>query len=157
MAADLLFQALRKKAGFEPVSIAEPNPNQLRVLGRVLEDTGGMNMNNWKILMHRFYTTMVSRPWKADFSKSYFVQEETGKLVFAWRLIFQGENLAQFYPELAKLAESSPVSARGDITEMVLPGASRDRHSTHGGRRGAGPAGKVLVGPLAVAAKQRGG
>lgn len=155
--AETLLNALRKKAGFETVSMAEPSPNQLRVLGRVLEDQAGMNMNNWKILMYRFYTTMEARPWKVDFSKSYFVQPETKRLVFAWRLIFQGEGLAQHYPELVKLAETSPIAARGEVTEMLLPGADASRHSTHGGKRGAGPAGKVLVGPLAVQAKMRGG
>lgn len=156
-AKDALFLALRKKTGFEVVSVGEPTPHQLRVLGRVLDDPAGLNMNNWKILMHRLYTAMTDRPWKVDISKSYFLYEATAKLVFAWRLIFQGQNIADHYNEMTELVLTAPASVRADVTEMVLSGASADRNSTHGGRRGAGLMGKVVVGPMAVAQKMRGG
>lgn len=148
---------MRKKAGFEAVSVSEPVPGQLRVLGRVPEDPGGLNMNNWKILMYRFYTVMRDRPWKADFSKSYFIKEESQKLVFAWRVIFQGENLAQHYSELIQVVASSPISARAEVTEFPLAGAAQNRGAVTGGKRGAGPSGRVLVGPAAAQAKLMGG
>lgn len=152
-----VFVAMRKKAGFEVVSHNDTNPNQLRVLGRVPEDRVGLNMNNWKILMYRLYNAMEKRPWKVDFSKSYFIHDKTKKLVFAWRIIFQGEELTQHYLEIAQFIASSPISARTEVTEMPLTGASADRNSTDGGKRGAGAFGKVLVGPMAVHAKRMGG
>lgn len=152
-----LLSALNKKAGFEAVSVDSTDPNRLRIMGRVPEDAIGMNMNNWKILMYRLYLAMEQRPWKADFSKSYFIRPDTEKLVFAWRIIFQGENIVSHFKDIISLVVTSPNSARADVTEMVLPGASRDRHSTHGGRRGAGPSGSIAVGAAAAIQKQRGG
>lgn len=148
---------MQKKAGFEAVSVSEPSPNQLRALGRIPEDIGGMNMGNWKILMYRLYTVMGDRPWKVDISKSYFIKEETKKLVFAWRVIIQGENLAQHLPEIIQVVTSSPVSARSEVTEIPLAGAAGNRGKVTGGRRGAGPSSQMLVGPAAAQAKLLGG
>jgi hypothetical protein len=152
-----VFVALRKKAGFEVVSHNDANPNQLRILGRVPEDRGGLNMNNWKILMYRLYLAMEGQPWKVDFSKSYFIKAESKKLVFAWRVILQGEGLTQHYADIVNLITTSPISAPTVVTEMPLVGVSADRNSTEGGKRGAGVFGKVLTGPLAVNAKNMGG
>lgn len=152
-----VFAAMRKKAGFEVVSHNDDNPGQLRMLGRVPEDRAGLNMNNWKIMMYRLYTAMKNRPWKVDFSKSYFIQDRTEKLVFAWRVIFQGENLAAHYAEITHLIATAPIPSRAEVTEMPLTGVSADRNSTEGGRRGAGKFGSVLTGPLAVQAKRNGG
>lgn len=149
--------ALRAKTGFEVVSHNDANPHQLRLVGRVPADQGGLNMNNWKILMYRLYLAMEQRPWKVDFSKSYFIQERTKKLVFAWRVIFQGEHLGQHFADIVQLITTSPNTARADVTEMPLVGVSADRNSTAGGKRGAGLFGKVLTGPLAANAKNMGG
>jgi hypothetical protein len=151
-----LFSALRKKVGFEVVSHNE-SPNQLRILGRIPEDVGGLNGNNWKILKYRLLMAMKDRPWKVDLSKSYFIKEETQKLVFAWRILLQGADVAQHYTDILNLVTSSPKSARVEVTEIPLGGASADRNNTAGGRRGAGPSGSVLVGPMAVRAKSMGG
>lgn len=157
MGVEDLFRAMQRKAGFEAVSVTEPSAGQLRALGRIPEDMGGLNMGNWKILMYQLYTTMAGRPWKVDISKSYFIKQETGKLVFAWRVIFQGENLAQHLPEIISVVNGSPVTARAEITEIPLAGAAANRGKVTGGRRGAGPSGQVLVGPAAIQAKLMGG
>lgn len=156
-ASQQLFIEMQKKAGFEAVSIAEPSPSQLRALGRIPEDLGGLNMGNWKILMYVLYTTMENRPWKADVSKSYFIKPETKKLVFAWRVIIQGENLAQHYKEIADLVRGSPISARSEVTEFPLAGHAANRGRVSGGKRGAGPSSQILVGPAAAQAKLMGG
>lgn len=148
---------MQKKAGFEAVSVSEPSPTQLRALGRIPEDLGGMNMGNWKILMYRLYSVMDDRPWKVDISKSYFIKKETGKLVFAWRVIVQGEDLAKHLPEITQIVTSSPVSARAEVTEIPLAGAAGNRGKVTGGRRGAGPSSQVLVGPAAAQSKLMGG
>lgn len=157
MSTKALFAAMQKKAGFEAVSVSEPSPNQIRALGRIPEDVGGMNMGNWKILMYRLYTVMAERAWKVDISKSYFIKEETKKLVFAWRVILQGENLTQHLPEIIQIIQASPVSARAEVTEIPLAGAASNRGKVTGGRRGAGPSSQTLVGPAAAQAKLMGG
>jgi hypothetical protein len=151
--ADKLFLALRKKVGFEVVSQAE-SPNQLRILGRIPGDRLGSNEGNWKIVKWRLLKAMESRPWKVDLSKSYFIKKETDKMVFAWRILLQGEDIAQHYADVISIIESSPQS-RAEVMEIPLLGNSRN--DTAGGKRGAGPAGMVPVGPMAVQNKMRGG
>lgn len=151
-----VFVALRKKVGFEVVSDTE-TPNQLRVLGRIPEDSLGLNGNNWKIVTYRLLKAMDSRPWKVDVSKSYFIKKETGKLVFAWRILLQGDGIAQHYADVINLIDTSP-SARVEVTEIPLGGGNEGgRNNTAGGRRGAGPMGSIPTGPLAVRNKQMGG
>lgn len=156
LTASQLFVALRKKVGFEVVSHNE-TPGQLRILGRIPGDLGGLNGNNWKILKYRLLTAMEDRPWKVDISKTYFIKKETKKLVYAWRILLQGADIAQHYADILNLVTTSPKSARAEVTEIPLAGSSPDRNNTAGGRRGAGPAGTVLVGPMAVRAKSMGG
>lgn len=151
--ADHLFAALRRKVGFEVVSQAE-TPNQLRILGRIPTDRLGLNEGNWKIVKYRLLKAMEQRPWKVDLSKSYFIKKETDKMVFAWRILLQGEDIAQHYADVINIIQSSP-PARAEVMEIPLVGNSRN--DTAGGKRGAGPAGTVPVGPLAVAQKARGG
>lgn len=151
--ANALFAALRKKVGFEVVSQNE-SANQLRILGRIPTDNLGLNENNWKIVKYRLLTAMEDRPWKVDLSKSYFIKKETKKMVFAWRILLQGEGIAQHYADVINIITTSP-SARAEVTEIPLVGGSFN--STAGGRRGAGEMGKVPVGPMAAQQKQRGG
>lgn len=152
--ASTVLSALRAKVGFEAVSKNE-TPAQLWILGRIPDDTQGLNGNNWKIVMWRLLQAMKNRPWKADLSKDYFIKEETGKLVFAWRVILQGKDIAKHYADIANIIQTSP-SARAEVMEIPLSGGA-DRNNPAGGRRGAGPAGTVAVGPMAVQQKMRGG
>ena len=62
MSAKQIFDEMQKKTGFEVVSLAEPDPNQIRALGRIHVDLGGLNMGNWMMLMYRLYTAMEGRP-----------------------------------------------------------------------------------------------
>lgn len=150
-----LAAALRVKVGFQVVSFTEA-PTKLRILGRIPEDTSGLNGGNWKIVMFRLLTAMErGAPWAADLSKNYF--KKNGKLVYAHRILLQGPDIAQHYAAVTHIITSSPSTSRAEVTEMPLGGASADRHSTAGGKRGAGPAGTVLTGPAAFSNKARGG
>jgi hypothetical protein len=152
-----LFQALHAKVGYEVVSFKETDA-QLRIMGRIPGDPVSLNSNNWKILKWQLLkATQAGRPWAVDLSKSYFIKPETDRLVFAWRIILQGAGLADHYADVLNLIKTSPESSRTEVMEMPLAGAGADRNSTAGGRRGAGPAGSVLVGPMAVHAKRMGG
>lgn len=152
---DQLLAALRKRVGFEAVT-QNQTPNQLRLLGRIPADALGLNGNNWKIIKRLLLKAMKERPWTVDISKSYFIQEETDKLVYAWRILFQGENIAQHYADITNLIATAP-SAQAEVMEIPYGGVDANRNSTAGGRRGAGPAGTVPVGPMAVQQKLMGG
>ncbi len=151
-----LVAALRAKVGFEVVAQSE-TPGQLRLLGRIPDDRLGLNGNNWKIVMWRLLEAMeLGRPWKVDLSKSYFIKKETKRMVYAWRILLQGEGLAAHYADVVNLIKTSP-SARAEVMEIPLGGVDADRNNTAGGRRGAGPSGTVKVGPEAAALKRQGG
>ncbi len=154
--------ALQQKAGYTTLSVEE-KPNKLTLMGR--QPPGNMQAN-WRLL--RGYLWLAAngkkstRPWKVDISCVYFVAEEVdGVQRYAWRLIFTAPELQNHYRDICSVIGSSPLaSPRGlslDEMEVPLPGASAKRNSPEGGRRGAGPIGTVAVGPLALAAKMRGG
>lgn len=148
-----LFATLRSKAGFEVVSHTL-SPTRLRVLGRLPLDRGGMNMGNWVVLVDRLLAASEqSRPWSVDVSKHYFRRDS--KLVYAWRLLFQADEIEKQYADIISTVKASPGAARPEPTEVRLYG--RQDNDPSGGKRGAGPVGSIAVGPLAVFAKQRGG
>jgi hypothetical protein len=153
---DALYAALLDKVGFEVVSVNEM-PNQLRLLGRIpLSRAGTNNINNWVALMDRLLEVMEVRPWKADLSKYYFKKKENRRTVYAWRIILQGENIAQHYADLVNVIRTTR-AAKVDILEIPLGGVPNDRNNPAGGRRGAGPTDKTPVGPLAFQQRARGG
>jgi hypothetical protein len=154
--ASAVFAVLLDRVGFEVVQHSE-SPNQLRVLGRIpIARAGLKNIDNWVAIIDHILDVMEVRPWKADISKYYFKKKETGKTVYAWRVLLQGENIAQHYADITNVIRTTR-AARVDVVEIPLGGAGLDRNNPAGGKRGAGPAGTVAVGPMAVMQKMRGG
>jgi len=143
-----LINVLAARARFEPVDIQESS-NQIRILGRVRTDGTSAAMDNWLLMMNSI-AEREERPgcaWKVDISRKYF--RRGGKLIFAWRLIIQGEGMTSLLPDLISAAQASPVSQRTELTEIALPGGHRDRNALRNGK-GAGATGQVPVGPMAV-------
>lgn len=139
------------KAGFEVVS-ETPNPGQLRVVGRV----PNARMSAWLLVINKLLSAADSAPWNVDISKQYF--NRNGKTLYGWRLIFQGENIAESYDSIAAIVKSTP-AAKSELTEVTLH-AGGQRNSlnrgkgaqlTESGGRGAS------VGPLAIARARMGG
>lgn len=150
-----LFANLRSKAGFEVVSHTI-TPTRLRVLGRLPLDRAGMNMGNWVVLVDRLLTASEQgKPWSVDVSKSYFKRQ--GKLVYAWRLLIQADEIEKHYGDMISVVKTSPGAARPEPTEVRLYGRAADDNDTSGGKRGAGPAGSVLIGAAAAYRKNMGG
>lgn len=148
--------ALRQKVNFEVVANTEA-PDRLRIMGRIPQDRDGRNLNNWILVMDRLLDAMETRPWTVDLSKNYFKKAPKSRIVFAWRLIFQSDGLASHYADIVNLIKTAPSTARAEITSMPLYGSNAGRNDTAGGKRGAGPAGTVAVGPMAVMQKNMGG
>lgn len=148
-----LVRALNQRAGFELVE-QSLSPSQVRMLGRVPLDRGGLNMNNWLIVIRQLLLHSRKAAWKTDISKDYFLLGD--KVVYAWRLILQADVIDTHLAEITQLINASPPTNRSEVTEMPLPGVTADRNSMAGGRRGAGPVDRVLLGPAAVHAKQMG-
>ncbi len=151
---NLLTTALYKRCGYQLINTKEAL-NQLRLAGRILPDPLNRNLENWLILTGRLLDASTGKQWTIDISKHYF--RKGGKTVFEWRIIVQGEDVAQYYDELQKYVSSSPQSSRVEMREMPLTGASKDRNNPAGGKRGAGFTDRMMVGPLAVANRKAGG
>ncbi len=152
---DPIAQALAQRVGFDVV-IRSETPKRLRLVGRIpLEEAV---QANWKVIMALLLKTSEAQTgWKVDLSKHFFIKKETGKMVFAWRVLVEGEDVSKQYPIVAELIRKAPI-ARPDVSDMVLAGADPDRNNPAGGRRGAVPSGVAgSVGPLAARQKALGG
>jgi len=151
-----LINVLAAKARFEPVDIDE-KPTQIRLLGRVRTDGPPSAMENW-LLMMLAIAKREEQPgstWKIDISRKYFPRGP--KLIFAWRLIIQGDNLEEQLKEIIAAAQQAPMSNRpSEIMEIALNGGSGDRNAIRNGK-GAGLTGRVAAGPAAIAAHRQGG
>jgi hypothetical protein len=150
-----LFTALHRRAGFEMVAHTLA-PTRLRILGRLPLDRQGMNMSNWKVLMERLLTASEQgRPWSVDLSKNYF--KKGGRIVYAWRVIFQGDAIAMHLTDIINVVKTSPGARIPEPEFVTLHGLPPDRNNTAGGKAGAGPVGSVAVGPMAAMRKNLGG
>lgn len=149
METNKLLTLLRSKFGFEAKDV-RPGKNQLRILGRLPNN----RLGDWLVAMHHVFLRMEQCPWAVDISKSYFVR--SGKIVFAWRLIFQSqEPLERFIStDICNAFEGAPRGTRGQVMEVPLIGASALRQGkTARGKGASSIAGKDDFIPTAVAAK----
>jgi len=149
MTLEDLVQLLRARAGYETVN-HQLSPNQLRLLGRVRKPA----VDGWLLVVRNL--VMAEAPWHIDISRHYFPRG--GKLVYAWRIILQGESVEQHFHHVAQTVANSP-RAHTIIEEQALPGARRDRNIPSISNRGKGAQGslKATVGPFALAALQQQG
>jgi hypothetical protein len=82
-----------------------------------------------------------------DISKQYFLRNE--RVLFGWRLIFQGEGVAEHLPKICEAVSNAP-RAKAVVEEQPLAGARGDRNAPRGGKGAQGVLGAV-VGPMAIA------
>jgi hypothetical protein len=144
-----LLAVLHRKGGFEMVNHTV-SPARLRLVGRVPK----IHMSNWLVLVDRLIAASDGgRPWSVDISKWHFRRSQ--KVVFAWRLIFQAEEVEKQYADILNVSKTSPGAKMVESDEVHLYG--RGDNDTSGGKRGAGPAGSVAVGPYAILKKSMGG
>lgn len=144
-----LVNAIRTRVPFEPIDIQESS-NQLRIIARIRPDGTSAPIDNWMNVMMTFFKRMAQPTchWKVDISKQYFPRGE--KVVYAWRVMFQAENLMTLMPNIIESVMTAPLTSRAEVNEVPLLGASANRNDTTGGRKGAGVFGSVPTGPMAV-------
>jgi len=137
MSWNALTAALLQKCGFEATDVT-PGPNQVRILGRVPT----ARLQDWLFVLDNLDANSGNL-WTCDLSKKYFRRNK--RLVYAWRLIFQGEEVLQHLHDIIRVVNTSARSARQEITEFPLIGASPNRDMPpEPGRRGAS---RTLAGP----------
>lgn len=133
--------ALHKKSGFEVLEHKE-GTSQLRIAGRQPKDRMGMNTPNWLLVCTNLLKKSSGSKWSLDVSKHHFLRGES--IIYSWRLIFQCEgSIREHYEEILKAIHGASHTSRGEITEMPLAGASKDRNAAGGVGRGRGATGTI--------------
>jgi hypothetical protein len=139
---DELIKALRMRGGYEVVE-KTAGANQVRLIGRVPSAL----VKGWLIIVRQILVRSGAAPWSADVSKSYFLR--SGQVMFGWRLIFQGQGIEQYLPDIVATVVDSP-RPKSTVMEQPLAGASANRNKqTPGSLKGAALTGKSVVGPVA--------
>jgi hypothetical protein len=59
-------------------------------------------------------------PWTVDISKKYINKHD--QVRYAWRFIFQGENLKEHYAQICSIIRSAPQPSRVELQSIILPG-----------------------------------
>ena len=137
--AELL--GLFKARGFEAVS-KNVTAKQVRLLGRVPQAV----MSNWLVAVDWLLAKGENAPWTIDISKQYF--RRNGKLLFAWRIILQADDVSKHYGDLGEAVRNSP-KAKTTVEEYTLHGVGPDRNSVRGGKGVHGVL-NAVVGPAAI-------
>lgn len=112
-----VYAALIQKCGFEVLEEQE-GAKQLRITGRNHRD-------RWPFFLPVIYKILETseKPgnrWTCDISKKYIISN--GRVLYAWRLIFQSTELATQYASIVATIRSAPQPARVELTSQLLPG-----------------------------------
>lgn len=118
---NVLYAALADKTGAELLN-EKVSDRQLRFMVRVRK---GPNTTMWLAVIDRLLELADSQTapakWTIDISKQYFRRPD---LKFGWRVILQGENLAQYYEPLAReVLAVHPNNAGKELQEVPLHGS----------------------------------
>lgn len=144
-----IYAALMKKSAFEVLQENE-TPSQLRISGRC-------PLDRWAFfgpVIHRLISVsdVPGNPWTCDVSKKYIIHND--KLLYTWRLIFQGAGLAEQYPNITQTILNAPQPGRVELTSQLLPGYKPGdvRGGVNERGKGSAPAGTA---PMAVTRQRR--
>lgn len=116
-------------------------------LGRVLSPSG-MKNGTWPLIAHQLLLmSSGDSPWKVDISRQYFLRNlpQGPKMFYAWRLIFQGEELPQHWGSIVEAVRNAPSPARSEVMEIPLHGGAERNVPRNG--KGAATIGSAQVGP----------
>jgi len=135
---------LTRKCGFEVISGKEL-PKQLRIMGRCHPD----RWNFFLPVIHRLLTFSEdpSVGWTVDISKPYLLRND--RVLFAWRLIFQAQQIAEQYADIVDTITGAAGPTRVELSSQLLPGYKPGdiRGGVNAKGKGASSAGSL---PMAV-------
>lgn len=132
-----LARLLRAKTGFEIVDF-NPKETQLRILGRL----PSTRMGDWLATVHALYSHAEKQShWTVDISKYYF--KRNGKVVYAWRMIFQADSIEMRMDGILAALSVMPTQSVKEIDQFPLVGVGADRNVPKNGK-GAGFSREVL-------------
>lgn len=138
-----LTESFKAKCGFD-LRDSNVTANKVRILARVPTN----RMGDWLAVMDRILEmAAITDKWTVDLSKLYL--RPNGKTVYTWRVIIQvpaGRSLQEALVDIANISSGAVKSGRGLTMEMVLGGASPNRHAQGSSGKGAGPVGSLTIG-----------
>ena len=128
--ANDIVSILTKRVGFEALAV-DPSDNQLRLIGRIPPNA----QSHWVLVIHKLLVATERTQWKVDISRFYFtrvVGNNQKRLFYSWRVIFQGQNIGQFYKAICACINDAPRPARVELQEFPLTGAQRQHQNGKG-------------------------
>lgn len=141
--------ALLKSLGYETVSShVSEDKSQVTIFGRMKGPAA-----NFLEAARRLLSASKDHDWDVDPSKVWLLRGS--RLVHAYRLIFQGEDVLSNAALFVEIISASPKQAV-ELQSVELPGGDRYRRGYKRGK-GAAPTGQAPVGPNAVQHVLRGG
>lgn len=146
-----IYVALAKKCKFDVVQDNE-TPKQLRIVGRCFPESWPFYLPViYALLSHSDQTTV---PWTCDISKQYTLRD--GKVLYGWRIIFQGDQLPLHYDQIVAAINSAQRPARVELETVTLPGykPGQMRGGVNAKGKGVSSAGAV---PMAISRLGGGG
>lgn len=127
--AKTLLHLLMTKCRLEVVDL-NTSANQIRIIGRIPHDDAGQNVQNFLIITKNFLIAAKTSSWNVDISKNYFLKEvgESEKVVYGYRLIFQGEDMNQHLPQICSVVDGSKPPSRVQLESFPLHGQTAERN-----------------------------
>ncbi len=129
-------RALSEKSKFDVVNHTA-TPGKLRVVGRIPHDELNHNVQSWLIIARNLLLASEQAGWNIDVSKQYFIKTvgDSKKIVYAYRLIVQGDNISTILDSLIPLVRGSKPSSSVQLDRFPLHGETAERNV---GKRGKG-------------------
>ena len=143
-----VYAALMQKCGFEVLEELE-TAKQLRISGHSHRD-------RWDFFAPVIFQLLTTSdkpgaPWTCDVSKKYITHN--GKILYTWRLIFQGADLAKQYQNIVATIMASQQPARVELTRQLLPGYKEG--DVRGGVNAKGKGSQAAGSPVLAQTRQR--
>lgn len=137
-----LLSALHRKTGFECVESSDAVPNRIRIMGRVRDDPRGIRVRSWNQVARALCIRSKTNPnsWTVDISKKYDVFGDDHVFLWAYRLIFQGQDIKSNINDIVRVVLSVEISQSpnpGMVDEFPLAGAHRGDNGDLGRGKGA--------------------
>lgn len=142
MNVEHLLETIKKSKTLELVEWKDTE-SRLRLVGRINKSV----QRQWKNIMYQLLLLDTEGVVSVDISRMYILTNDKSDVVFAWRVIFQKEDISESYQQIAKIFATTkqiavPVE---EVDSVPLVG----RRTPVRGKMG--PSGSFAVGPAAVA------
>ena len=131
-----LFSTICGRFGMQIVSQSVTQA-QIRLVLRI----NPQQTRNWLVAGQHLLRVSRRSEWTYDLSRHYFLRGgDDGVMVWAWRVIFQHQDIASQIPSIIAAMNSAP-RARFEIEEQQLPGVTGQRRTMNERGKGASAAG----------------